>query len=103
MYKLQGQASGLYMAASTCQRPAYPYLMGRESSLVSEFLSAGLDQWYTLGAALVAFIFRVHVPVSYVFPDLVLTLRGCWRARPILDSRYFYPGSHHFGLCVTSV
>ena len=36
-----------------------PYPLGRKSSLVSEFLCAALDQWYTLGAAVVAFFFRV--------------------------------------------
>src|ERR1035437_4268818 len=36
-------------------------------------------------------------------PDLVLTLRGCLRARPNYYSRYFYSGSHRFGLYFTSV
>src|ERR1017187_4798045 len=36
-------------------------------------------------------------------PDSAFTQRGCFNARPTHYSRYFYPGTHHFGLRSSSV
>jgi hypothetical protein len=78
------------------------YCLSRRSC-AGVFRVRAWDQWYTLGAAVVAFYFRFMVPGSEIMPGFWITQGGCSNARPNHYSLYFYPGSHRFGLRCTSV